>query len=221
MSIAADLFKKEAILLLEQFPDLKCETNEAGTPYIYGGLSLKDDNGNSIDRYFVRIEPGVDYPNKFPAVFETGNRIPPNKDWHVFEANGQCCIKSWPEEALICRRGIDLTSFVKEQALPYFFNQKHREVYGYFLHERSHGDLGHLEFFFDILGTRNLQLIETLLGQILIRREPKSNSRCICGSKRKFRKCHRRAFRKVALLTNDELRYYIKITQARQPQIAA
>ena len=211
MSADLILFRQEGFLLQKSFPELKYEEPPGQLPYIHGTLYLKDESGSIIDQFSIRIEPGPDYPKRFPWVFETGGRIPRNINWHVFEDNGNCCIKSLPEELIICYRGITLTSFVQIEIIPYFFNQKYRELMGYFLHERSHGYLGHLEYFMDIFKTRDLEIVEKLLRRVLARNEAKCNSRCACGSRRKYRKCHRRALRKIAILPSEYINHFLRM----------
>ena len=187
-------FKNEAKNINEYFPSLSYREDGRDLCEIIGSLELKDDAGFLIDSYFIKIVPSEGYPYRFPRVFETGNRIPINIDWHIFP-DGHCCIKTVPEEILICQRGITLQWFIKDQLLPYFFNQKHRELHGYFLQERSHGMRGNLEFFKEYFNTQDENLVLKLLGEAQKGSELKSNSKCICGSGKKFKKCHRRSIR--------------------------
>jgi hypothetical protein len=212
MSANLLLFNQEAAQLVQIYPELGHMMAPGEVPYIYGQLLLKDEVGRIITEYSIRVEPGPHYPKRFPWVFETGGRLPVNIDWHVYEELGNCCIASGPEESLICQKGINLTSFVRLQVIPYFFNQLHRERMGFFLRERSHGNLGHLEFFMEAFGTKDFSIVGKLLNEARSRKGSKSNSRCLCGSNRKYRKCHRRAVRKVAVLPDKELDYYLRIT---------
>lgn len=203
-------FKEEAIKIRDHYSKLKYMETE-GLPYIFGELELKDGTSELVDSYFIRIQPTSDYPRKFPHVFETCGRIPKNIDWHIFD-NGRCCIKSIPEEILICKQGISLNQFIKDQVEPYFFNQKYRELNGYFLNERSHGVKGNIEFFEEVLGTKSLILIKKCLVFIRDDMEPNRVSNCFCGSGKKYRKCHQSTYRLLRLFTNSELDLFIKMT---------
>jgi hypothetical protein len=207
MRDAMELFKQEAALIPGNIPSLNYAEKEDGLPYLFGELALRDEIGQIVDTYSIRIEPAPAYPFQFPYVYETGNRIPNNIDWHVF-ADGHCCIKSLPEELLLCKTGITLDWFIERQIVPYFFNQKYREIHGFFLHERSHGLKGNIEFFEDILRTRNPVKIVEWLEFIKKRDEPIRVSDCFCGSGIKYRKCHREAYRTLSKFTNQELEYY-------------
>ena len=116
------------------------------SPYILGTIYLPDEKGCFIDSYKIKIEIKNDYPNSLPLVFETEKRIPNNIEWHVFP-DGHCCIVTPPEESLICKRGFTLEEFIIKHVLPYFHNQLFRELNGFFLNERSHGDEGIQEYF--------------------------------------------------------------------------
>jgi hypothetical protein len=196
-------FKQDAISIHEQYPELNYSESEAGFPIITGELILRDTAAIFVDSYSIRIQPTPTYP----FVFETGERIPVNLDWHVFQ-DGHCCIKSVPEEALLCRKGITLLWFIEQQLKPYFFGQKFREIHGYFLHERSHDLSGTIEFFEDVFETHNLTTIAEGLHFIKKRQEPGRVSDCFCGSGRKYRKCHRTAYRTLSIFTDVELEMY-------------
>lgn len=153
----------------------------------------------------------TDYPNRFPHVFETGGRIPINIDWHVYPNDGHCCICSIPEEILICKNWISLHSFIENQVKPYLFNQKFREVHGFFLKERPHGNKGNIQFFVEAFKTNDLTTVINGLIFIKQRNEPNRVSQCFCGSGFKYRKCHKESYRVLSLFSNDELNVFIEM----------
>ena len=192
------------------YPDLQFIEPTDEVCNVTGELVLNDENGVHIDSYFIKIVPSKNYPESFPLVFEIGNRIPKNIDWHVY-SEGHCCIKTIPEEILICRSGITLVEFIDTQVKPYFFNQKFRELHGYFLNERSHGTAGQVEFFKEIFKSNNLVLI--LKGLLLLYENmiPNRTANCFCNSGLKFRKCHRNSIHFLKNLSNSELKHFIHI----------
>jgi len=194
------------------FPGLYRVQNGEGNAYVAGELRLTDESGLYIDSYSIKIESTDLYPFRFPHVFETGDRIPINVDWHVFQ-DGHCCIKSIPEEILLCKNGITLPWFIETQVKPYFFNQKYREIHGFFLRERAHGQRGIIEFFEETFGTTNLNEVIYGLQLVKSRNEPNRVSHCFCGSGLKYRKCHRTAYRLMSQFTNEELDYFIGLAK--------
>lgn len=204
-----ELFKKEAHELISLHPKLNYYQDDTGTPSVSGYIDLEDEHVGLIDSYQIIITCTPLYPKRFPYVFEKEGRIPINVDWHVHK-DGHCCICSIPDEVIVCQGGITLSSFYEEQVKPYFFNQKHREVHGYFLKERSHGK-GNFEFFVDLFKTEDAVLIKQWLNYIKDNNEPNRVQKCFCGSEIKFRKCHRNAFRLIKALPIDEIENFIQL----------
>lgn len=208
MNSGSTLFEKEAVNISDVYPGLAL-IERPGKWIVAGKLILIDNEGVVQDNYAIEIQSVPDYPLKFPLVFETGGRIPRNIDWHIFETDGHCCLKNQPEEILICRRGIDLESFIEREVKPYFFNQAYREKYGFYLQERSHGLLGQLEFFFDLFRTKDLLKLYKFMTFVRKRSEPTRSADCFCGSGEKYRRCHREAYRTMCEFTDREFGYFL------------
>lgn len=198
------VFRQEALLWCTQNPGFVCTDNQHGAPELTGTLDLLDHQGEWVDSYEVRIVCPPDYPLSFPLVYETGGRVPVNIEWHVYP-DGQACICAIPEEMIICSRGITLQAFVDDWVKPYFFNQKHREMHGFFLNERPHGPAGNIQFFCEVFKTDNLGHIAEMLSYIRSNPEPNRVWDCFCGSGEKYRRCHRDAFRIFRALPDDKL----------------
>lgn len=196
--------------VFNRFPGLVLLTLENEPPQLHGHIDLKDAFGNTYDQYLITIVPSNDPYTWFPAVYETGGRLPPNNDWHVFE-NGQCCIKSIPEQIVRCKKGLSLLQFIEEEVLPYFSAQSFREQHGYYLQERSHGEMGNLEYIFGLLKTIKPELAVKWLQFILEEKELNRSNRCFCGSRKLYRHCHMTAYRDLRLLPEHILRRYLNI----------
>jgi len=201
------LFIEEAKQLQLNFFDFSLVEDEACNPYIEGRLHLPDEKGKFIDSYSIKIEVTDGYPNKLPLVYETAQRIPINIDWHVFP-DGHCCIVTPPEEFLICKKGVTLEKFIIKYVLPYFYNQLFRELKGYFLNERSHGNEGIREFFLSKFNTQDSKKVSQWLLYVAKKKEPERTAECFCGSGKKYRKCHRNIFRELSIFSIRELVSY-------------
>jgi len=209
MSRGYSVFQTEAESIPGAFPDLHLSNGKgSGPPLLEGFVVLSDVTGREIDRYAVQIIPTLNYPLEFPHVFETGGRIPLNADWHVYP-DGHCCLMTKPEEILMCRKGITLSDFISKQVVPYFFNQKQRELTGFFEHERAHGRQGTFQFFCETLKTTDLTTVLKCLRFIRARNEPNRVSDCFCGARQKYRKCHKEAYRHLSCFTNEELDAFV------------
>lgn len=205
------IFKKEAEVIQVYYPDLTLDVFENDKLQgLSGTIQLEDEKGSFIDCYKIKVIPTLEYPYRFPHVFETGGRIPNNIDWHVYP-DGHCCISSIPEEILICKNGISLSGFIENQLKPYLFNQKYRELNGFFLKERPHGNEGNIQFFSEVLKTKDLNSILNGLKFIRQRKVPNRVSKCFCGSNLKYRKCHREAYHRLSAFNDKELDVFINM----------
>ncbi len=200
-------FHSEAERINILYPSLHY-VQENGQPVIIGSILLQVDE-LLIDHYEVRIVPSENYPYRFPHVFETGGKIPHNIDWHVYP-DGHSCIKSLPEEILISKKGIQLEKFIKEQVIPYFFNQKYREMHGFFLHERKHGPDGNIDFFVELFDTKDYRVICQGLLLLIDNKLPNRVNNCFCGSGKKYRKCHKKALKMLCYFSKEDLEIFLK-----------
>lgn len=204
------LFDDEVAEIIKLYPKLHV-INKEGKIILSGEIELFDLDGDIVDSYQLEICPSPEYPYMFPLVYERGNKLPVNIDWHVYEGLGNCCIKIPPEEELICKDGLTLKKFLEEQLLPYLFNQTFRRENGYYINERPHGVLGLFDYYGQILGTDDRKKIITLLGNILFKPEPNRVSLCFCGSGEKYRRCHRAAYQLLSKLKKDNLLMNVKL----------
>lgn len=204
------LFVNQVELVSQTNPGLTSFVKE-GIPGLKGEINLVDDGSGSIDTYSVEILATSNFPNSFPVVFEVGNKIPINYDWHVYETDGHCCIKTTPEEMLACKKGITLSGFIEEEVKPYFFNQTFRRLNGYFYQERSHGLKGWIEFFKETFNTTDMDLIKEGLKFISKKEKPDRVSLCFCGSGKKYRKCHRDTYDKLSTLSTTDFEFIFEV----------
>ncbi|WP_113651990.1 SEC-C domain-containing protein [Pedobacter namyangjuensis] len=195
---------------IDQISDA-CSTNPGlttfskdGVPGLRGTIELYDDHHAFVDSYSIAILATDGFPRDFPLVFETGNKIPKNYDWHVYETDGHCCIKTIPEEMLACKKGITLNSFIETEIKPYLFNQTFRRVNGYFYQERSHGLTGWIEYFKEVFKTANPKTIVDGLKFVSKNEKPNRSALCFCGSGIKYRKCHREAYENLSKLSPSD-----------------
>tara|TARA_R110000868_G_scaffold259520_3_gene517769 strand:+ start:1488 stop:2177 length:690 start_codon:yes stop_codon:yes gene_type:complete len=202
------IFEEHIPAVIEKHKELSCK-NDNGIPCVFGSLNLTDEHGIIEDTYQIEIKAVQDYPNSFPLIFETGGRIPRNIDWHIFEATGNCCIASEPEEIIICNSGLTLLSFIDNQIKNYFYSQIFRNQNGYFLKERSHGDKGWIEFFEEIFMTDNIFNIEFGLNKIVEGKKTNRVSMCFCGSGKKYRKCHKKSYDVLSKLSKDDIQLFL------------
>lgn len=209
MNNSYKIFITEAKEVTSEFPALQLCIREDSLPYLVGKFKLYSNEGILYDNYSIRIECSSNYPYSFPNVFETANRLPYNIDWHVYN-DGHFCICTPFEEHIYCAKGFTLLEFINEQILPYLHNQSYREREGYFLNERSHGDKGLHESIIQILNVKSISEAKALLHYIYQNNHPSRTAMCFCGSKRKYRYCHRESFIKIKRIGQEKIKLYIE-----------
>jgi hypothetical protein len=210
--------------------DIKSQINEVLNYY----QSLKyDSDSNSIygeltvcinDTYEICLVIGV-FPLHFPSVFETGERIPPTVDRHIYSNSKACCFSTSANAQILLKTKIKtLLDFIKEIVIPYFINNTFYEINGFYADSTySHGVDGIIEGYKDILQLPK-DTNDYLIAQILIRRFKGENlnirDKCYCGSGTVLKKCqngkHDIAYRRFKLIEKELLiNDYNKIMQEK------
>ncbi len=173
---------------LKFFPKLK---KQEGKLAISGELDIVHPKAGFLDTYEVLIEFTKLYPNCFPKVTETSKKIERVPARHVNE-NDTLCMAVRPEEILLCRRGIKLKWFIESVLIPHlareiYFEEEKKYPFG----DYSHGIDGLWEYFMEKFDSKDKNWIIIVLEKIVNNELPKNNEDCFCGSKIKYKKCHK------------------------------
>ena len=181
------------------------------------------------DVFDIRIVAGDDYPKFLPTLEEIGGRtqqivtkygIKDLRSLHR-NPNGTACVCVKQMERRKFPFGSDLTVFVEELAVPYLYALSHFDQTGKWpWGELSHGALGLLEFYADEGASSSEDELREVAA--LIKRDPmwrayfkqarrpNGERRCLCGSKKRFRDCHPRAWKGVSRLHQELKRQGVK-----------
>jgi len=184
---------------------------------LYKDKESEQDHPRIKDSYEIEIILSSKSPSILPRIRETGGRIKKAKekfgkeslaDIHV-NPDETVCLCAYPEEKIKLPNGFDLKDFFGGLLIPYFYAQSFFEKTGKWIWgERSHGTLGLLESYFDNRGDgknigltkgyiedlKQLQDSELFYQTLFKRKKIKGHVPCYCGSKLKFRNCHKNAF---------------------------
>jgi hypothetical protein len=204
------VFQSQIPEVIDKFPTLKIADGD--DIYITGTIDIIDNSGKKWDTFSIEIRPSEAYPYRFPMLLETSKKIPRIPDWHI-NSDGSCCVDVEPNEILFCRNGITVLRYLTEKAIPFLSNQAYRRVEGFYANgEYPHGIEGIFLFYSRILRSENIQVVLKLLNFIIRNGRPDRRSICFCGSRTKFRHCHRDAYDTIKLMSNDLLiKHYIQI----------
>ncbi len=96
----------------------------------------------SNDCYEVEIDISI-FPEQFPLVCETGERIPRKADRHVYEDTGHFCFTTNTRETILLKKKVKtLPDFFEKILLPFLWNNSYYELNGeYAQGEYAHGVL--------------------------------------------------------------------------------
>ena len=124
--------------------------------------------------------------NGWPKVFEVGGKYLriskkceiPIIDLHIYSDNRACCLGlKYRDNTQLC-----IGDFLHELVIPFFYRLSYTDKFGIdrarndLWGEYSHGDKGQIEHFLEIMD--------------IARRNPGRNDLCLCGSDRKYKRCH-------------------------------
>lgn len=177
-----------------------------GSPIITGDIEIVDKDGKFWDRYSIEIHCSEEYPNRYPDLYETSNKIPKIGDWHVYEDSLTCCVTIPPKEIIRCRNGITLLEYIDEEVIPYFFNQTHRRVEGYYANgEYLHDVMGLYQYYAELFKVNDIKRLVRLMVWTGRNPKPDRTSMCFCSSGIKYRNCHKVAYETMVLMGQDIL----------------
>lgn len=166
-------------------------------PIIHGGKIL--------DRYLLEIELLPDYPESIPIVRETGGRIPRTLDHHINNPAGEICLFLPDERCNVYPLGSTFLDFLNGPLRNYFIGESLVEFgqpwpFG----QWSHGAEGILEYYSNLLGTKDLAVILKYL-EYLSKPKLKGHWDCPCGSGEPLRNCHFKELIDISLKIPPEI----------------
>lgn len=178
--------KKDIEQTLKKYPNLVSDMKSVSGSFIAIDKSSKIE----IQEYEILIRFGKEYPYRFPIVEETSKKIPRDLSRHIMP-NGTICFGIPQDELALCRNGITLVWFLEEILNPHLCREYTREILGfYFTGERSHGNEGIWEGYYDIFKSVDKRAILNNLEMIHNHSKIGRNIPCYCNSNKKYKFCH-------------------------------
>ena len=204
-------FREQLIDVCQSYPNLKIVKRDDNV-FLKGILDIPNSQGDLINSFLIEIHQTDLFPYRFPKLYEVGDLIPCDVDWHKYSDNS-CCITVPPEEIILCKDGITVIQFITRHAIPYFANQCYRMITGSYKAEYAHGKQGFLEFYADLMGTTDISKWYLYMEYAFENNRLKfeRNISCFCGSGVKFKKCHDRIFDKMRVIGKDTLANHFRM----------
>ncbi len=191
------------MVVVENYPNL---TFDPIANTLYGSIAV-----DSEDYYDISIELSP-YPENFPVVYETGERIPKKASRHIYSDTGSCCFTTNAKAQILLKTAIpNLEDFIKEIVVPYFLNNSYYELHGrYFDEEYSHGPKGVVEGYRDILQISDDLRIAKIMLDYLKDGKLNVHQKCYCGSDIFLLKCkngiHDKCYRNFRKVNREQIR---------------
>ncbi len=196
--------KRELDSILVSYPAFKINYQN-DTPFSISGIYSVIDNVSVLqDEFEIEIFIPKQYPLGFPVLKELGNKIRREDEYHVDE-NGYACVEITPVVNLIHRTGIDLKKFI-EKYVHKFLCWQILYRYDKEIKYWDHKEKGILSFYYEKLGTTDLQLVKLLLHALIKNELPGRNDPCLCGSNKKYKNCHWSSFENLKTFGVDEMK---------------
>lgn len=203
MTIPDALYSEVQKAVAQHQPELSVSQTERliildGQFLVCGPDGPVDTPDGVFDSYKIQAGVTAGFPAEEPVVFETGGRIPRIADRHVFPEDGNCCLGVW-EEWLLTAPDHRFETFLTGPMHDYFVSQTHFEINGLWPYgERSHGVLGVLESYADLLGVSPDEKVIADYLHLLSRQKIKGHALCPCGSGKRLRDCHSDDLRRLS-----------------------
>lgn len=195
VTISDDFYSEVEQAVTKHQPELSVSRTDSsiileGRFLVYGSDGPIDSLNGVFDSYEISAEVTGLFPAQEPVVFEIGGRIPKIVDRHVFPKDGDCCLGVWIEW-LMKAPDHHFATFLTGPMHDYFVSQTYYEAHGVWpFGERSHGKLGVLEAYGDLLGVALDEKTISNYLQLLSRQKIRGHALCPCGSGRRLRQCH-------------------------------
>lgn len=182
----------DAYKTLSEF-NIKNDTEEK--KYIITGvLSFKETyKGYEIeDSFKITVWWPYNFPKDLPKIFECGERIPHDVDFHVnVNDNNSLCLTTRRAEKELLINTPTFENYIINLVIPFLYASVYKIKNGYYpWGEQKHEGMGLLEDYMAFFHLSDEQKTKSFLLQLVSHKNMKGHHLCPCGSGKKFRNCH-------------------------------
>jgi len=155
------------------------------------------------DSFNIRILLSNKFPKEIPEVYEIGNRIPRNPDYHIYK-NGLFCLGSPFRLLLILSDVHKINEFAERCINPYLYSISYKLSNGgkFVIGELDHGIYGEISDYIEIFGLKNARQVLSTIKCLGMKKRRANKLPCPCGCNKRLGKCRFnfiiRKFRKIA-----------------------
>lgn len=200
----SELYQKEKTSTLGMYPKLEYIV-ENDLVKLSGELEFNASFNNQeiSDTYLILIVFPKDYPDAVPVSFETEDKIPDN--YHKNPDKSLCIA---PPLDLIQKFSSNpcILNYINNLLIPYLYRYSFIQKYGKApFDEYSHGALGLIEYYFELLEINSISTLGKML-LIVLENKYRGHLLCPCGSYKKLRYCHGLKLKMISQLPVNQLR---------------
>lgn len=183
-------FEEDKIATLEANPGLRYDGQVDAFRRFSGNFYLTNPDGELIESFGVRILIAKAYPNTFPIVISTDDKIERSDEFHISK-EGIICVEHTYIANKLASSEFRIFDFVNYY-LPKYFSWVLLKQCGLSenLQEWGHQELGTIQLYENLLNTSDKLAIKQFLEGYLSRKKIGRNDKCYCGSGEKLKRCH-------------------------------
>lgn len=190
MIYSEETLEPQIAQLLIDYPNLVVVQSTQHFVRLYGSILVyRSYNGYTLHKTYaleIVIPIGSD---DLPFVIDVGRQISQTYK-HYYPQNGKLCLETDSRIRIRFISGFDLSVWMREFVESYYFSYEYYERYNEFpFGERSHGQLGILQTYMDLLKTKDAAEAYRLISYINDQAY-RGHNLCPCNSNLKLRNCH-------------------------------
>jgi hypothetical protein len=181
--------------LSQKYPGMYLAQKEGGLWSVIGRLDFIAKYGEEQveDGYEIEMAIPVRYPELYPSVRETGNRIP--RDFH--QSGDILCLGAQVAVLQKFLQEPTLLGFTERCLIPYLYAFSYKAKFGKLpFGELAHGWQGILQYYQEKFHIQEPKAVLGLL-RVLAENRYHGHARCPCGSRKKLHDCHGKMLRQL------------------------
>lgn len=182
MVIAGPEFRLNSVMVLKQ---------ESVVVHGTYGISIPDSD-QQIE-YGVSIPMPGKYPKQMPMLFCNDPKLPVGDiDRHIMK-DGSACLGVYADIMMRWSSEPGIVHLLENFVAPFLVWQAYYDAHqkAPFWGERSHSAEGIIEYYTELLGINNHQVVVEFMKLLARKNRPKGHEICPCGSGDRLRNCHR------------------------------
>jgi|SRR5690625_1016883 len=199
---------------LEDYPELSFKPLDGRNIILQGDFKFKANvNGfpSIKDSYELKIVIPENFPFNLPEVTEIGGKIPKEAEFHT-NFDGTLCLGTPLRVFKELSKSSNINIYSDKFLVPYLYAVSHKLQYGgeFIFGELSHGSLGIIEDYCDLLGLKKREQVIYALKLLCIGKKEANKRTCPCGCDVRLSSCND-THRKLSELRKSVPReYFVK-----------